>query len=157
VTGEGRAVKLKSYRELEVWQKAHELVLLVFRLTEGFPRSDQYGIVSQVRRSASSVAANIAEGFGRGTTRELLHSLQIARGELEETRYFMLLSRDLGKISREEFGGLDAKCDSTGRLINALGKSLRGRLERKQQSPVTRSYLINTFKPFGACELCETT
>jgi four helix bundle protein len=96
-------VKIRTYFELNVWKKAHELALLIFRMTERFPKTDQFGIVSQVRRSCSSVAANIAEGFGRGTTKELLRSLQIARGELEETRYFMLLSRDLGKISREEF------------------------------------------------------
>jgi four helix bundle protein len=83
------------------------------------------------------VAANIAEGFGRGTTREFLRSLQIARGELEETRYFMFLSFDLGKISREENARVDAACDSTGRLINALGRSLRGRISGKNQSPVT--------------------
>jgi four helix bundle protein len=68
-------VDIKSYRDLQVWQKAHELVLLVFRMTDKFPRTDQFGIVSQVRRSASSVAANIAEGFGRGTTKEFLRSL----------------------------------------------------------------------------------
>jgi four helix bundle protein len=130
-------VKIKTYFDLEVWQKAHELVLLVFRLTEEFPRKDQFGIVSQVRRSSSSVAANIAEGFGRGTTRELLRSLQIARGELEETRYFMLLSRDLGKISKEEFDRISAVCDSAGRLINALGRSLRSKLSGRDQSPVT--------------------
>jgi len=59
-------VDIKNYRDLQVWQKAHELVLLVFRVTDKFPRADQFGIVSQVRRSASSVAANIAEGFGSG-------------------------------------------------------------------------------------------
>ncbi|HYL85663.1 MAG TPA: four helix bundle protein [Candidatus Angelobacter sp.] len=92
-------MKIKTYLELEVWQKAHELALIVFRMTDRFPKADQFGIVSQVRRSCASVPANIAEGFGRGTTKEFLRSLQIARGELEETRYFMLLSRDLGKIS----------------------------------------------------------
>jgi four helix bundle protein len=130
-------VDIKSYRDLQVWQKAHELVLLVFRVTDKFPRADQFGIVSQVRRSASSVAANIAEGFGRGTTREFLRSLQIARGELEETRYFMLLSCDLGKISKEDNARIDAVCDSTGRLINALGRSLRSKISAKGQSPVT--------------------
>jgi len=130
-------VKIKTYLDLDVWRKAHELALLVFRLTEGFPRSDQFGIVAQVRRSCSSVAANIAEGFGRGTTKEFLRSLQIARGELEETRYFMLLSRDLGKISKEEFSRVSDECDSAGRLINALGRSLRSRLSGKDQSPVT--------------------
>src|SRR5690348_5551263 len=110
---------------------------MIFRVTEMFPRTDQFGIVSQVRRSASSVAANIAEGFGRGTTREFLRSLQIARGELEETRYFMLLSCDLGKMSREENARIDALCDTTGRLINALGRSLRRKMSSKDQSPVT--------------------
>jgi four helix bundle protein len=130
-------VDIKSYRELQVWQRAHELVLMVFTVTEKFPKGDAFGIVSQVRRSASSVAANIAEGFGRGTTKEFLRSLQIARGELEETRYFMLLSFDLGRISREENTRIDAACDSTGRLINALGRSLRGKMSAKVQSPVT--------------------
>jgi four helix bundle protein len=83
------------------------------------------------------VAANIAEGFGRGTTKEFLRVLQIARGELQETRYFMLLSRDLKKISSEEFAGIDSECDSIGRLMNGLARSLRARLLRQNQSPVT--------------------
>jgi four helix bundle protein len=130
-------VDVKSYRDLRVWQKAHELVLLVFKVTDRFPRTDQFGIVSQVRRSSSAIAAKIAEGFGRGTTREFLRSLQIARGELEETRYFILLSCDLGKISKEDNARIDAVCDSTGRLINALGRSLRSKISAKGQSPTT--------------------
>jgi four helix bundle protein len=126
-------VKIKTYSELEVWRKAHELALLVFRITERFPKIDRFGIVSQVRRSCTSVPANIAEGFGRGTTKEFLRSLQIARGELEETRYFMLPSLDLGKISAEDFNRINTECDSAGRLINALGRSLRSRLENTRQ------------------------
>jgi four helix bundle protein len=121
-------VKIRSFSELQVWQKAHELTLAVFKATERFPKSDQYGIVSQVGRSSSSVAANIAEGFGRGTTKELLRSLQISRGELEETRYFLYLSRDLGKISSSEFNDFSGMRDSTGKLLNALGSSLKKRL-----------------------------
>jgi four helix bundle protein len=134
-------VKIRSFRELTVWQRAHQLVLKVFRLTEKFPRSDQFGIVAQVRRSSSSVAANLAEGFGRGTTRELLRSLQIARGELEETRYFMLLGGDLGCITKEEFEDLNLHCDSVGQLINALGRSLRGKLMEGSSSRVTNHKL----------------
>ena len=130
-------MKLKSFRELTVWQRAHELVLKVFRLTERFPRSDQFGIVAQVRRSSSSVTANIAEGFGRGTTREFLRSLQIARGELEETRYFILLSADLGRITKEEFEDVNVHCDSVGQLINALGRALRGKLDDAGDPRVT--------------------
>jgi len=81
-----------------------------------------------MRRAAASVAANIAEGFGRRTTKELLRCLQISRGELEETRYFLILSRDLGHISATEFGSMNDRCESVGQLINALGRSLKNRL-----------------------------
>jgi four helix bundle protein len=108
-----------------------------FSITERFPRSDQYGIVSQVRRFASAVPANICEGFGPGTAKEFLRSLQIARGQLEETRYFLFLSKDLGRISKEEFNSFAELCDSTGKLMNALGSSLKARLIEKPQSLVT--------------------
>ena len=85
-------------------------------------------MISQVRRSAMSVPANIAEGFGRRTTRELLRSMQIARGELEETRYFLILSRDLGHIKAPDFERATAVCDDVGKMINALGTSLKRRL-----------------------------
>ena len=101
-------------------------------MTEKFPRSEQFGIVSQLRRSAASVAANIAEGFGRRTTKELLRCLQISRGELEETRYFFILSRDLGHISAMEFETVSGRCDSVAQLINALGRSLKEHLQAKE-------------------------
>jgi four helix bundle protein len=122
------AVKINRFSDLTVWQKAHELTLATYKLTEKFPRSEQFGIVSQLRRSAASVSANIAEGFGRRTTKELLRCLQISRGELEETRYFMILSRDLKHISPAEFESINNRCDSVGQLINALGRSLKNRL-----------------------------
>jgi four helix bundle protein len=103
------AVKINRFSELTVWQKAHELTLATYQLTEKFPRSEQFGIVSQLRRSAASVSANIAEGFGRRTTKELLRCLQISRGELEETRYFLILSRDLNHISPAEFETMNSR------------------------------------------------
>ena len=121
-------MKINRFSDLTVWQKAHELTLEAYRLTEKFPRSEQFGIVSQVRRAAASVSANIAEGFGRRTTKELLRCLQISRGELEETRYFLILSRDLGFITSDAFESMNGRCDSVGQLINALGRSLKGRL-----------------------------
>ena len=123
-----RAVKINRFSDLTVWQKAHQLTLETYRLTEKFPRSEQFGIVSQLRRAAASVSANIAEGFGRRTTKELLRCLQISRGELEETRYFFILSRDLGHISEAEFENMNGRCDSVGQLINALGRSLTNHL-----------------------------
>ena len=104
------------------------MTLDTYRLTEKFPRSEQFGIVSQLRRAAASVSANIAEVFGRRTTKELLRCLQISRGELEEVQYFLILSRDLGHISAAEFGSMNDRCDSVGQLINALGRLLSNRL-----------------------------
>jgi four helix bundle protein len=130
-------VKVKSFADLSVWQEAHKLTLEVYKLTTKFPGPEKYGIVSQLRRCSSSVPANIAEGFGRATTRELLRCLQIARGELEETRYFILLSRDLGYMSPEECRNVHGHCDGVGRLINALGTSLKRRLVPARESPVT--------------------
>jgi four helix bundle protein len=121
-------VKINRFSDLTVWQRAHELTLATYRLTEKFPRSERFGIISQLRRSSASVSANIAEGFGRRTTKELLRCLQISRGELEETRYFLILSRDLGHISATEFETMNGRCDSVGQLINALGRSLKEHL-----------------------------
>jgi four helix bundle protein len=121
-------VKIEKFTDLTLWQKAHEVTLLVYRVTGTFPDRERFGIVGQIRRSASSVPANITEGFGRRTTRELLRSLQIARGEREETRYFSTLSRDLGYLKQDDFNRVAEGCNTVGRLINALMTSLKQRL-----------------------------
>src|SRR3984957_7472019 len=131
------AMKVKSFEDLTVWQEAHKLTLQIYKLTAKFPGAEKYGIVSQLRRSSSAVPANIAEGFGRATTKELLRCLQIARGELEETRYFVLLSRDLGYVTPQDYESVGQRCDSVGRLINALGSSLKQRLTSGRGTPVT--------------------
>jgi four helix bundle protein len=84
---------LKTFRELEVWQKSHQLVLEIYRITRTFPQDERFGIVSQLRRATYSIPANIAEGFGRRSTKELIQCLAIANGSLEEVRYFVLLSQ----------------------------------------------------------------
>lgn len=103
---------IKSFQELEVWRKAHGLVLHTYRVTDAFPDREKYGIISQVRRSAASIPANIAEGFGRRTTKELLQFLANANGSLEETRYFLILSRDLGYMPKERYEELNEECNS---------------------------------------------
>ena len=130
-------MKVKSFEDLTVWQEAHKLTLEVYKLTARFPGVEKYGIVSQLRRCSSAVPANIAEGFGRATTRELLRCRQIARGELEETRYFVLMSRDLGYVTAKDCEDVGQDCSTVGRLINALGSSLKKRLRQGPESPVT--------------------
>ena len=127
-------MKIKNVEELEAWQQAHALTLLVYRLTKKFPREELFGLLSQLRRSSSGVAANIAQGYGRRTTKELLHSFRIANGEVEETRYFCRLSKDLNLISEEEFEEVKQRCGSVSRLLSALARSL------KNSSPVVTSY-----------------
>lgn len=118
---------IKSFQDLEVWQKAHALALDVYSLTASFPDRERYGITSQLRRSAASVPSNIAEGFGRKSTRELLQFLAIANGSLEETRYFLLLAGDLGFMASEQFVKLNQQCNSIGQMVGALSRSLRER------------------------------
>ncbi len=77
---------LKSFQELETWKKAHDLTLAVYSATRGFPQDERFGLISQLRRASSSVAAYIAEGYGRRTTKELLRSLRIANGEAPRKR-----------------------------------------------------------------------
>jgi len=135
---------LKSFRELEVWQKAHRLVLEIYRLTDKFQDRERFGIVSQIRRSAASVPANIAEGFGRRTTKELLQFLVTANGSLEETRYFLILSRDLGYLREESFDELDKVCTSIAQMIAAMGRSLKERASRMQGTRVANRGSRNT-------------
>ena len=86
----------KSFTDLVVWQKAHAFVLAVYRLTKSFPREEAYGLTSQFRRAAVSIAANIAEGFRKRGSADKLRFLNIAQGSAEECRYYLILAKDLG-------------------------------------------------------------
>jgi four helix bundle protein len=85
----------KTFEDLLVWQKAHQFVLAVYCLSQNFPRSEAYGLTSQFRRAAVSIAANIAEGFRKRGKADKLRFLNIAQGSLEESRYYLILARDL--------------------------------------------------------------
>jgi len=94
----------KSFEDLFVWQKAHQLVLSIYNITKNYPKLELYGLVSQIRRAAVSVPANIAEGFKKKSKAEKTHFLTIAYGSLEEARYYLILSRDLGYCDTSEMG-----------------------------------------------------
>jgi four helix bundle protein len=87
--------KAQNFQDLQVWQKAHELVLQVYRITAGFPKEELFGLTSQMRRSAVSVPANIAEGFKRKGKRDKARFMNIAQASLEETRYYFILAEQL--------------------------------------------------------------
>lgn len=112
----------KTFRDLIVWQKAHALALRVYRTTAGFPKHELFGLVSQMRRAAVSVAANIAEGFSKRSRTDKARFMNTAQGSLEELRYYCILATDLGYAADERaWEGLD----DTARLLGAYARSLR--------------------------------
>jgi four helix bundle protein len=92
----------KSFEDLIVWQKAHQFVLMVYKYTSKFPNSEIYGLTSQFRRAAVSVAANLSEGFKKKGNADKVRFLNISQGSLEECRYYLILSKDLGYGDNEE-------------------------------------------------------
>ena len=94
---------MRNYRDLQVWKKSHNVALDLYRISQGFPREELYGVTSQIRRAAISIGANLAEGCGRRTSTELARFVRIATGSASELDYHLLLSRDLGFINNEDF------------------------------------------------------
>ena len=111
----------QSFEDLIVWQKSHTLTLLVYKVTGSYPKNELYGLVSQMRRSAVSVPANIAEGFKRRKNPDKARCMNIAQASLEELRYYFLLSRDLGYLTEIE----RERIDEVARLLGAYVRSLR--------------------------------
>jgi len=95
--------KVKSWNDLKVLNKAHELVLQIYKITKDYPNDEKYRLIDQICRAASSVPTNIAEGHGRKTKKEFIQFLTISRGSVEEVKYLLLLSKDLNFISSELF------------------------------------------------------
>ena len=121
-------LSLKNFVDMDLWQVAHQLSLTIYGMTTRFPKHETYGLVSQMRRCAVSVPSNIAEGWGRRSTKDFLRHLSIANGSLEELRYFLILARDLDYCSRDDVAEPMADVDRIGAMIAALERSLRKRL-----------------------------
>jgi four helix bundle protein len=119
---------INTFEDLEVWQVSHQLTLQLYKTTLTFPKEEQYGIISQIRRAAVSIPNNIAEGFGRYTTKDLIHFLIQARGSAFELRYLIILANDLEYMNVESKTELLNKIESTGKMLNALINSLRKRI-----------------------------
>ena len=117
----------RSFRDLRVWQKAHGLVLEVYRATAGFPKEEIYGLTSQFRRAEVSVPANIAEGFDKRSEVDKLRFLNIAQGSLEECRYYVVLASDLGYFVGD-VGQMDVLMTEVSRLLNAYMEGIRRRM-----------------------------
>jgi len=115
----------KGFRKLIVWQRAHQLALLIYKLTENFPKGEIYGLTSQVRRAAVSVAANIAEGYGYERKGQTGRFIDIAQGSLSEVEYYLILSLDLNYINSEDYEKGETLRAETGFLLHRLEQSIR--------------------------------
>lgn len=114
-----------SFKDLVVWQKAHAFVLSVYKSTQKFPHSEQYGLSSQFQRAAVSIAANIAEGFRKLGISDKLRFMNISQGSLEECRYYIILSRDLNYISAQESDSLNEMIEIVSRMLNAYSQKIK--------------------------------
>jgi four helix bundle protein len=110
----------QSFEDLIVWQKSHQLTLLVYRLTAEYPKFELYSLSAQMRRAAVSVPANVAEGFKKRSRPEKARLMNIAQGSLEELRYYFILSRDLGYVKEIE----RERIEEVGRLLGAYTRTL---------------------------------
>lgn len=120
---------IRSYKDLLVWQKSIDLIDEVYRLTRGFPKSETYGLASQMQRAAVSVAANIAEGSGRDSTKEFIHHLSYSLGSLAEVETYLTVSVRLEYTVKSIVAKLESQSDEIGKMLRSLQKSLRRRLD----------------------------
>lgn len=116
---------MKGFKELQVWRKAHEMTMAVYHATRTFPREEQFGLTSQLRRSSASIAANIAEGCGRRSDGEMARFLQIARGSASEVEYHVFLAYELRYIPEQQFRQLSCQADELQRMLTALIQRFR--------------------------------
>ena len=116
---------IKHFKDLFVWQKAHELTLLVYKITDLFPRKEQFSLVDQMRRAAISIGSNIAEGFSRLSVPDKVHFFSMAKGSLTELQNQVFVARDVGYLDDKVFIVIDDLILNVGRLLTAIMRSTR--------------------------------
>jgi four helix bundle protein len=125
--GENRPVPkvIESYRDLHVWQAAIELAVSCYARTKKFPASETYGLTSQIRRSSTSIAANIAEGYGRDNTGSYVQFLRVAQGSLKELETHVIIARRIGYLESSQEEDLLRRSDEVGKMLGALIRGLQ--------------------------------
>jgi len=118
---------MQNFKELKVWEKSHQITLSIYKASAKFPKEEIYSLTNQLRRAASSIPANIAEGCGKNTQADLANFLNISLGSANETEYFLILSKDLDYLSKDEFTILSNGINE----VKAMLISLIGRVRNK--------------------------
>jgi|SRR3989338_4106254 len=117
--------KIKSFTDLRAWKEAHQLVLRIYKISKHFPNDERFGLSDQIRRATVSISSNIAEGFSRNSNSEKKQFYYFSLGSLSETQNQLLIAKDLGYISKDEFALIANHTVSVSKLINALIKFLK--------------------------------
>jgi len=115
---------MRDFKKIQVWEKAHKLTLQLYKITSSFPKEELYGLTSQIRRAASSIPANIAEGSGRNTQVELARFIHIAGGSASELEYHLILAHDLGYIDAKIYSELDIAINEIKRMLHGFEKTI---------------------------------
>jgi four helix bundle protein len=115
----------REFRKLQVWRRAHQLTLRMYRETSRFPTEERFGLVSQLRRACASIPTNVAEGCGRDTIGDLARFIDIATGSASEVEYQLLLASDLGYLSSEGYRELSSEIVEIRRMLLAFNRKLR--------------------------------
>ena len=115
---------MQDFRKLRVWVAAHDVTLAAYRITRGLPSDERYGLTAQIRRSAASICANIAEGCGRNTPRDFAQFLHVAQGSASELEYHLILASDLGLVDRSTYAQVTAGVTNVKRMLTGLARKL---------------------------------
>ena len=120
---------MNNYEKLDVFHRAHKLVLAIYRVTNEYPGHEKYRLVDQMVRAAYSIPSNIVEGNSKNTTKDYLNFLYISRGSTHELNYFLFLSKDLGYITSDIYEKLTKECGNIAKMLNGLINSLKGKMK----------------------------
>ena len=121
--------QIRTFKDLKVWQKAHELALAVYQTTKHFPVEEKFGLITQLRRAAVSVVSNLVEGFRRKSLKDSLNFYNIADSSLEELKYQLILSRDLKFIAPDQFNNIYSLTEEVGKMLCRWTQSHKSKLK----------------------------
>ncbi len=122
--------KIESFTDLIVWKEGHKLVIMIYNLTKSFPREETYSITDQMRRAASSVTANISEGFGRQSYKEKVQFYYLSKGSLNELKNFLLIAKDVGYISKYQLEEFAAQANLVDQILQGFIKKSKTFINR---------------------------
>jgi len=116
---------IKTFQDVRVWQRAHEMVLKIYKITAEFPNEEKYGLTNQLRRAAISVASNLVEGFKRKSYKDRIHFYNMADGSVEEVKYQLLLAKDLRYIGENLYKKIIEIVEEVSKMLNSWIKTQR--------------------------------